>query len=398
MITTTHASTRTWERRRAGLRVAPRSVERFVDGLFGKELHAKRVLSVSLAVTGTLHAASLAIHAIGRGLAAASGRDPKHGSKQVDRLLSNGGVSVWDLFASWVRFVVGERQQIVVALDWTEFDKDGHATICLYLITSHGRATPLVWKTVDKGTLAGNRGRYETEVLDRLHQVLPPQVKITVLADRGFGDQALYGYLEMLGWDYVIRFRECIHVTDAEGTTQAASAWMNASGRAKMMKKVRVTEDKAPVPAVVLVHDNRMKDAWCLATTRVELGAADVAKLYGRRFTIEETFRDTKDVHFGMGLSATHIGSPARRDRLLFLAAIAYALLVLLGAAGERCGLDRTLKASTVKRRTLSLFKQGCFWYEAIPAMREERYAMLMSAYDACVREHAIFQQLFGLL
>jgi hypothetical protein len=69
-------------------------------------------------------------------------------------------------------------------------------------------------------------------------------------------------------------------------------------------------------------------------------------KLYGRRFTIEETFRDTKDVHFGMGLSATHIGSNARRDRLLFLGALAYALLVLLGAAGERCELDRTLKAS----------------------------------------------------
>src|SRR5450432_1366473 len=29
----------------------------------------------------------------------------------------------------------------------------------------------------------------------------------------------------------------------------------------------------------------------------------------------------------------------------LFLAALAYALLVLLGAAGEHCGLDRTLKA-----------------------------------------------------
>jgi hypothetical protein len=31
--------------------------------------------------------------------------------------------------------------------------------------------------------------------------------------------------------------------------------------------------------------------------------------LYARRFTIEETFRDLKDNHFGMGLSATHIGT-----------------------------------------------------------------------------------------
>ena len=113
----------------------------------------------------------------------------------------------------------------------------------------------------------------------------------------------------------------------------------------------------------------------------VDLGASVVTKLYGRRFTIEETFRDTKDVHFGMGLSAPHIGSAARRDRLLFLAALAYALLVLLGAASERCGLDRTLKASTTKRRTLSLYKQARHWYDAIPAMTDECFDLLMHAY-----------------
>ena len=369
-----------------------------MGGLLGEDMHAKRVLSIALAVTGVLQAANLAIHAIGRGMAAARGGDPKHGTKQVDRLLSNDGLTLWRLFEPWVRFVVGDRKEIVVALDWTEFDKDGHATLCLYLLTRHGRATPLVWKSVEKATLAGKRSGYELEVIERLHGILPPEVEVTVLADRGFGDQKLYTHLELLGWDFVIRFRECILVTDAQGKTLPATEWLATTGRAKMLKGARVTEDKTEVPAVVLVHDKRMKDAWCLATSRADLGAADVTKLYGRRFTIEETFRDQKDNRFGMGLSATHIGTTARRDRLLFLSAIAYALLVLLGAAGERCGLDRTLKASTTKRRTLSLFNQGCYWYEAIPAMREERYQSLMAAYDECVREHAIFREIFGLL
>jgi hypothetical protein len=398
MMTTSHASTTESEKRRSRARVAPKSVQRFVGGLLGEDLHAKRVLSIALAVTGVLQAANLAIHAIGRGMAVARGRDAKHGTKQVDRLLSNDGVTLWRLFEPWVRFVVGDRKQLVVALDWTEFDKDGHATLCLYLITRHGRATPLVWKTVEKATLAGKRNGYEKEVIDRLHAILPPEVEVTMLADRGFGDQKLYTHLQLLGWDFVIRFREGILVTDAHGTTRPATEWLGATGRAKMLKGARVTDDKTEVPAVVLVHDKRMKDAWCLATSRADLGAAEVAKLYGRRFTIEETFRDQKDGHFGMGLSATHIGTTERRDRMLFLAAVAYALLVLLGAAGERCGLDRTLKASTTKRRTLSLFKQGSFWYEAIPAMQEVRYQILMTAYDECVREHAIFREIFGLL
>jgi hypothetical protein len=387
-----------FEQRRAQVRVATRTVDAFVEGLFGETLHERRVKSLTLATVGVLHSASLAIHRIGRGLAAARGTDAKHGTKQVDRLLSNEGIELRRLFELWVRFVVGVRQEIVVALDWTEFDADKQATICLYLITRHGRATPLIWKTVSKKTLAGKRNEYEYDVVGQLHDVLPPDVKITLLADRGFGDQKMYAFLETFGWDYVIRFRECIHVTDASGTTKAAADWLDATGRAKMLKGVTVTEDKAAVPAVVVVHDKRMKESWCLATSLVQGGAATAVKLYGRRFTIEETFRDTKDVHFGMGLSATHIGSNARRDRLLFLGALAYALLVLLGAAGERCGLDRTLKANTTKRRTLSLFKQGCFWYDAIPAMPDERFEKLMVAYDACVREHAVFEEAFGLL
>lgn len=384
--------------RRPKPHLKPKNVRRFVDELFGDTMHARRVDSLADAVSGVLHAASLAIHAIGRGLAAARGIHPKHATKQIDRLLSNDGVSLWRLFALWVRFVVDDRKEIVVALDWTEFDSDKQATICLYLVTSHGRATPLVWKSVEKGTLEGKRNSYETEAIDRLGAALPGDVKVTVLADRGFGDQKRYDHLAFIGWDYVIRFREGILVTDTSGCTKPAAEWLAKTGQAKMLKDARVTDDKTVVPAVVLVHDKRMKDAWCLATSRTDLGAAEVAKVYGRRFTIEETFRDSRDIDFGMGLSATHIRSTERRDRLLFLGAIAHALLTLLGAAGERCGLDRMLKVNTVKRRTLSLYKQGCFWYDAIPAMPDDRLLVLMTAYDECAREQPVLREIFGLL
>jgi hypothetical protein len=49
---------------------------------------------------------------------------------------------VWKLFGSWVPYVIGERPEIVVALDWTDFDQDNQSTIALYLVTKHGRATP----------------------------------------------------------------------------------------------------------------------------------------------------------------------------------------------------------------------------------------------------------------
>jgi hypothetical protein len=125
-------------------------VQQFVHSAVGADLHAKRVLSLSNAVVGTLTAAALAIHAIGLGLAKAKNLDTKHAIKQVDRLVSNMGINVWDLFAFWVPFVVASRPHIVVALDWTEFDGDDQSTIALNMVTRHGKATSLMWMTVVK--------------------------------------------------------------------------------------------------------------------------------------------------------------------------------------------------------------------------------------------------------
>src|SRR5690606_35210837 len=88
-----------------------------------------------------------------------------------------------------------------------------------------------------------------------------------------------------------------------------------------------------------------------------------------------------------VGLSASSI------ERFLHAA-----VKTLLGEAGERAGLDRLLKTNTVKHRTLSLYNQGCYWYTAIPNMREERLAQLMTAYGEVLREHAVTREILGTI
>ncbi len=370
----------------------------FLDALFGEEMHATRVKSLANGVVGVLMAAMLSIAAIGEAYAKLAGIKAKSGIKQIDRLLSNAGVEVEAIQKEWVKFVVAARKQIVVAMDWTEFDDDDHSTLCAYLVTSHGRATPLVWKTVLKSELRGKRTDIEHAMIVRLHGWLEPDIEVELLADRGFGDQKLYELLEMYGWDFTIRFRGNIRVENAQGEARSANDWVLPTGRALMLRNARVTEDRAEVPAVVVVHAKRMKEPWCLVTSRKGATASQVVKKYGRRFSIEETFRDTKDLRFGMGLKATHISKPERRDRLLLLVAMAHALLTLLGAASEATGMDAYLKANTVKRRTHSLFRQGSYWYECIPTMRDDWLRTLMTAFDKIVREHAVFRETFGIL
>ena len=379
--------------------IRPRRVHAFVSSIFDHDLHEKRVASLANATVGALQGAQLAVGALGRALAVAKELDGKHAIKQVDRLFSNVGVDVWKLFGNWVPFVVGQRPEIVVALDWTDFDQDNQSTIALHQVTKHGRATPLLWKTVVKSELKDWRNEHEDALLERFSEVVPPATKVTVLADRGFGDHKLYELLkDQLGFDFVIRFRGVIKVTDEKGKTRAAADWVPDTGRPRTIKKARVTRTQREVAAVVCVHAKGMAEPWHLATSREDLTGAAIVKLYGRRFTIEESFRDLKNLRFGLGLTDTRISTPERRDRILLVGAIAVSLLTLLGAAGESLGLDMKMKANTVKTRTHSLLNQGLFYFDSLLNMRAERARPLMQRFDELLHQHAATREIFGLI
>jgi len=378
-------------------RFSYRGIHEVLDGLLGEDLHAKRVNSLCDATLGVLHSGSLAICAIGQGLAAARSLKPKHAVKQIDRLLSNTAIDVDDILFRWVPFVIGERSSIMVAMDWTDFDADNQATIMLALMSDHGRSTPLVWLTVDKSTLKDRRSFYEHRVLVRLAELLPAETKVCIVADRGFGDQKLYKMLtEELCFDYVIRFRGNIAVTTATGETRTAATWVQAGGRARVLRGAEVTAECYRVGTVVCVQDPGMKQAWCLAASSTDATAKQLTGLYGRRWGIECTLRDSKDLRFGMGLGTIRVKSPERRDRLWLINAFAVVLLTLLGAAGEALGYDRMLKTNTAKRRVHSLFRQGCMLYDLIPTMREEWLGPLMQRFSQMLNEQPLFTDVFG--
>ena len=374
-------------------------VHGFLDALFGDDLHAKRVKSLAGATLGAIQSASLAVSLIGQGLALARGRLTKHAVKQVDRLLSNRGIDVDALLVHWVAYVIGKRDSITVAMDWTEFDADGQATIMLSLLSRHGRATPLVWLTVDKAALKNRRNGYEYQVLVRLAETLPADVRVRIVADRGFGDHKLYRVLtEELKFDFVIRFRGNITVTATDGEARAAADWVGAGGRARTLRGAAVTAEAYPVATVVCVRAKGMKEPWCLAASTADEPARALINLYAKRWEIEGGFRDTKDLRFGMGLGSMHVSTPDRRDRLWLINAFAVVLLTLLGAAGEQLGYDRHLKTNTTKRRTHSLFRQGSMLYELMPNMTDFLLLPLIKRFAQMLAAQPLFAQMFGAI
>ena len=368
----------------------------FLRPLFDAELHAKTLLSLHGAVLGTLHCAQAGVALIGRGLAFARGLAVKHATKQVDRLLSNPRLDPVELSPAWLHYVCAARTQILVAFDWTEFAKDGHSTVALSMITKGGRATPLLWKSVPTENI--QRIAAEDELLERLRAAIPESVRITLLADRGFGSQDCYSFLEALGIDYIIRFKESTLVQDSDGNVRPAREYVPKNGRAHAIASARVTADKKKVAIVVCKQEKGMKQAWCLASSRGDLLPSEIINLYALRFTIEERFRDTKNEHVGMGLSAIRIKSCDRRDRLLLLIALAQVLLSVLGAAGESLGFDRLLKLNTRPGRAHSLYHQGEYYYQALLTMKPQSADALLHRFDQLLRDHPQCRELFALL
>ena len=128
------------------------------------------------------------------------------------------------------------------------------------------------------------------------------------------------------------------------------------------------------------------------------MATSTLVRYYAKRWGIETSFRDIKDLRFGMGLGAMRISNPERRDRMLLLSALAIALLSLLGGAGESLGYDRWLRANTVKHRTHSLFRQGLMLYEHIPNWPEHRLRPLMDRFAQMLMEQPLYRNVFAII
>lgn len=343
------------------MRIQAQAIEHAVDIIFAdSNLYSKQIESIRHAVLGVAFAVQAGVANIGRAMASARQVNPKHAIKQFDRFLSNDKISLDVAWVDYLKYVIGQRWKITVSLDWTDYADGTHHRIALNLITRHGRATPLVWKTVTAKELTNHRNDYEDSLLRTFKRLMPESVKeVTLLADRGFGDIELYEMLQYeLGFDFAIRFRGCIMVRDEEGTARPAKEWVPPNGRERWIPNARITGKKFQVSGIVAVKRAAMKDSWLIATS-LQDGAKKIIQLYGRRFTIEENFRDEKDWRFGLGSLYVDIERTIRRDKLCLVIAIAIIILTLLGYAGEQLGLDKTLRANTSKKRTHSLFRQG---------------------------------------
>jgi hypothetical protein len=189
--------------------------------------------------------------------------------------------------------------------------------------------------------------------------MIPAEVKVTLLGDRGFGRTELARFCQRHGFDYIIRIRPEVIVRCRSYRGKLLDYPVH-KGVCRLLKQVDY-RDKNPVNQHIVIRWVRdlppKRDACWFLMTNLTAGPARISRLYARRMTIEQLFRDLKNKRNGWSLRDTRITRPDRLDRLLLILAIAYLLLCGLGLLA--LATARPSQWQSASRNQCSVFQIG---------------------------------------
>ena len=305
----------------------------------------------------------------------------KHQIKRVWRFCANDRIETADAMRGIVERILKKRSKnktLLIALDWV--DIKGFQTL-LASVVLKGRSTPIAWASTTNHVYDGHRSRnaFEESLLLVLRDMIPHSVKVVILADRGFGRTALATFCQQQQFGYLIRIKPSVTVR-LHGFHGKLLDYPVKKGIAKVLKRVSYRSDDAVTQNVVVRWPRnlpKMRDeCWFLMSDQPG-SAYQLCKLYGRRMTIEQLFRDDKCKRNGWSLRDTKITKPDRLDRLLLIMAIAYLLLCGVGLLAKQ-QFQPSAWCSTNRDAECSIYTIGLIMLDQIDASPPQAVAAVL--------------------
>jgi len=213
---------------------------------------------------------------------------------RLRRWLRHPALHVQQLYAPLVRQALADwgLKRVYVALD-TSLLGEQFCVIRLALVY-RGRAIPLVWVVVAHPSSSVAYATY-APLLDDLAALLPKQLRVVLLADRGFADTALLAHCTRLRWHYRIRIKGSFTFY-RRGRQRPVAQVSLAPGQACFLDHVHLTTDYYGPVYLALAHAHGQQDPWYIVTN--EPATVTILQDYAARFDIEENFLDDKSNGF----------------------------------------------------------------------------------------------------
>jgi hypothetical protein len=306
---------------------------------------------VGLLQSKTIHLSKWMIYRKGQGQAASKQRT-------LARWLDNERIEVEVVYEPLIRMMclVFCGEKINLALDssvlWEKY-----ALVRLALIYC-GRAIPLSWVVVSSQSATVAFEKYEV-ILERAGRILPNTCRVTLLADRGFGDRKLFKKALSLGWGFRIRLKSSVWVGHPRRPSVKVGDLMPTKGHALFLHNVWLSEYWFGPVHLALAHvqtENGFEEWAIVSDEPTSLKTFDE---YGLRFDVEESFLDDKSA--GFQLESSEIRDDKALNRLVLILAVAALYLVSCGVQVAQTDPQRR-KVDGHWHRGLSYLQIGWRW------------------------------------
>jgi hypothetical protein len=283
----------------------------------------------------------------------------KHQVKRCWRFISNQRIETADAMRGAVAKLLHKRKKpLIVSLDWTDIRQ---FQMLMATAVFKGRSIPLCWASCNKHVYEGHlsRNAFEESLLLVLRTMIPREIKVILLADRGFGRTELARFCQHHGFDYIIRIQPNVHVRCVSYTGKLLDYPVH-KGICRLLRSVAYRSHNSVTQNIVVRWVRNLPkhrdECWFLMTS-LTAGPGRISHLYGRRMTIEELFRDGKNKRNGWSLRDTKITRPERLDRLMLILAMAYLLLCGIGLLALKT--RRPSEWSSCSKNDCSVFTIG---------------------------------------
>jgi hypothetical protein len=205
--------------------------------------------------------------------------------------------------------------------------------------------------------------------LHRLKQVLTADFKPVIITDAGF-KVPWFKQIRKLGWHYIARVggNQTLQLHGQNDFVTVVKVYKMARSTPQRLGEVKLTKAQQYRTQALLVgtgwklrksdKHKQYKEPWLLVSSLPNCFdyATKIAKCYGKRMQLEESFRDQKSQTYGLGSEANRTYKSERLKVLLLLAALANWLHYMIGISAELAGKHLQFQANSIKHRCVLSF------------------------------------------
>lgn len=325
---------------------------------------------IAVFIYGLLVSRKVGVAAIGRGMKTKT--TTRHNIKRLARFLKNNKVNVEKSLLALQNILCSNVNRLLISIDWTTISTYGYQVLKATVV-GDGRGIPIAFKTYKEGNIKNKQTLYEKEMMKYLSLIIPKDIQVIIIGDRGFGRKSeLVNYIKKIGFNYVMRIKEDISI-ESESFTGKIKDFKTATKIIyelkkaiwpKLIKKSKEERKNRIQSRFIITKKKGCFKRWVLITDIDNMLAETIVKIYYKRMTIEETFRDEKNILYGFALKKMKLSNAERYDKMLLIISYAYLLIMLFGLLMEQKNMHRKMMANTVKYRTHSLFQVGLHYWK----------------------------------